>query len=90
MDIGATIHISNSLWELKNLRKPNEAKLIIKLWNGDKVHVEQIGAISLVLSSSHVLNLKDVVYVLSMRRNLILVVSLDHNGYYYNFGSGKL
>ena len=90
MDTGATIHVTNSLQGLKNLRKPSDAELIIRLGNGDRVQVEQIGAISLVLSSGHILNLKDVVFVPSMRRNLISVVALDCDGYFCNFGNGKL
>ena len=49
-----------------------------------------VRAISLVWSSDHVLFLKDVVYVPSMRRNLILVVALDHDGYFCNFENEKL
>ena len=62
----------------------------IRLRNRDRVQVDQIEAISLILSFGHVLNLKDVVYVPSMRRNLISVVALDHDGYFCHFGNGKL
>ena len=87
MDIEVTIHITN---RLKNLRKSSDAKLIIKLGNGDRVQVDQIGAILLVLSFGQVLNLKMVVYVPSMRKNLISVVALDHDRYFCHFGNKKL
>ena len=63
---------------------------MIKLGNGDRLQVAQIGAISLVLSSGHVLNLKDIVCVPFMRKNLILIITLDHDRYFCNFRSGKL
>ena len=75
---------------LKNLRKPSDTEMIIRLGNGDRVQVEQVGVVSLVLFSSQILKLKDIVYVPSMRRNLISVVALDHDGYFCNFGNGKL
>jgi len=45
---------------------------------------------SLNLPYGHVLLLKDVVYVPSMRRNLISVSVLDKYGYTFKFGNGKL
>ena len=39
LDTGATIHVTNSLQALRNLRKPSDGELIIRLGNGDKVEV---------------------------------------------------
>ena len=50
LDTSATIHVTNSLQALRNLRKPSDGELIIQLGNGDKVEVEHIRDISLELS----------------------------------------
>ena len=89
LDTGATIHVTNSLQALRNLRKPSDGELIIRLGNGDKVEVQHVGDISLGLSTGHTLELRNVVYVPSMRRNLISVTALDFDGYYCFFGNRK-
>ena len=53
------------------------------------MQVENIRVIALRLSSSHVLELRDTIYVFSMRMNLILVVTLDQCEYNCHFGNGK-
>jgi len=58
--------------------------------DGARAPVEDIRVVSLNLPSGHVLLLKDVVYVPSMRRNLISVSILDKCGYTFEFGNGKL
>ena len=58
--------------------------------DGARALFEDIGVVSLNLPSIHVLLLKDVVYVPSMRRNLILVSILDKCGYTFEFDNGKL
>ena len=70
---------------LRNLRKLSEGKLIIRLSNEDKVQVEQIGVISLYLSIGYCLKLKNVIFVLSVRRNLVSTTCLDQNGYFCYF-----
>ena len=45
--------------------------MIIWLGNGDRIKVQCIRDISLGLSIGHILELKNIVYVSSMRRNLI-------------------
>jgi len=58
--------------------------------DGARALVEDIGVVSLNLPSGHVLLLKDVVYVPSMRRNFISVSILDKCGYTFELGNGKL
>ena len=85
LDTGVTIHVTNSLQALRNLRKPSIGELIIQFGNNDKVEVEHIGDISLGLSTRHTLELKNVVYVPSIWRNLISIAALDFDRYSYSF-----
>ena len=57
IDSASTIHITNFLKDLRNLRKPEGAKQSV--FSGDKMqsHVESIGTCNLVLSSSFILEL---------------------------------
>ena len=73
-----------------SLRKPSDVESKIIMGDGARALVEDIGVVSLNLPSGHVLLLKDVVYVPSMRRNLISVSILDKCGYTFEFGNGKL
>ena len=59
----------------------------MSLDNGDKVQVEQIEVISLYLSNGHILELKNVIFVSSMKRNLISIVCLDQDWYFCYFGN---
>ena len=90
LDIGVTIHVTNSLQALRNLRKPSDGELIIRLGNGDKIELDHKRDISVGLSTRHSLELKNIVYVPFMRRNLISIAALDFDGYSYSFGNRKL
>jgi len=90
LDSGATIHVVNSLQGFASLRKPSDAEAKVIVGDGARVPVLEIGVNSLFLPSGHTLILKDAVYVLSMRRNLIYVSALDKFGYTFNSGNGKL
>jgi len=57
----------------------------IKVANG----VEAIGDLSLELDDGFRLQLSDILYVPSLRRNLISVSRLDDDGYDCHFGNGK-
>ncbi|KAG6706991.1 hypothetical protein I3842_06G009900 [Carya illinoinensis] len=57
LDTGATIHITNSLQELRNRRRPIDTELVVNMDNGVKVKVEHIGTVRLILASKHVLEL---------------------------------
>ena len=58
----------------KTLRKGERS---LKVADGKEAEVESIGSISLVLDSGFLLRLNNVVYVPSIRRNLISVSLLD-------------
>lgn len=72
-----------------SLRKPSKAESIVIVGDGARVVIEEIRVVSLDLPSKHTLLLKDVVYVPSMRRNLISLLALDSYGYTFIIGNGK-
>ena len=88
LDTGATIHVTNSLQELKTRRRPSDGELSIVVGNGVNVGVENIGTVSLKCGFD--LTLSDVVYVQSMRRNLISVSVLDKCGFTFVFGNNEV
>ena len=66
IDSGSTIHVSNTLQGMENLRKPMGSEHFI--YSGSKMssRVEAIGTCSLVLSSGFVLHLENIFYVPSL------------------------
>ena len=57
--------------------------------NGEKALVEFIGVINLPLASGGALVLDDIVYVPSLRRNLISVSKLDSSGFVFHFANTR-
>jgi hypothetical protein len=57
--------------------------------NGVQANVEAIGDLSLELNNGFVLSFKEVLYLPSLRRNLISVSKLDDDGIDCHFGDGK-
>jgi hypothetical protein len=86
IDSGATIHIVNSLQGLSMRRTLSRGKRTIRVTNGEKAKVEAIGELPLKISNDFTLYLYDVLYVPSMRRNLIFVSCLDDDGFDCLFG----
>ncbi|KAL5831966.1 hypothetical protein ACOSQ4_017320 [Xanthoceras sorbifolium] len=82
---GSTIHISNSLQGLQNLRKPVGSEQSILSGNKMGSHVKAIGTCYLTLSSDFVLELEKTFYVPSFSRKLISVSRLVPFGYSFNF-----
>ncbi|KAL4342439.1 hypothetical protein GQ457_08G014610 [Hibiscus cannabinus] len=87
IDSGSTIHVSNSLQGLKNLREPVGAERHIYSGNKMQSHVKAIGTCELVLSSGFVLILKKTFYIPSFSRNLISVSRLVPLGYCFNLSN---
>ncbi|GAV90193.1 UBN2_2 domain-containing protein [Cephalotus follicularis] len=77
VDTGCTVHITNSLQGFVTMRKLLKGEWNLKVANGVEAEVEDVGTLRLVLKSGFILLLYDVVYVPSMRRNLIFVFRLD-------------
>ena len=57
--------------------------------NGVEAKVKAIGDLSLELFDGFLLKLSDVLFVPSLRRNLISVSRLDDDGYDCHFDNGK-
>ena len=57
--------------------------------NRVQAEIEAIGELSLELNDGFVLKLSDVLYVPSLRRNLISVSHLDDDGYDFYFDNGQ-
>ena len=66
-----------------------EEKEKIKVANGVEAEAEGIGDLSLELDDGFVLQVSYVLYVPSLRRNLISVLRLYDDGYDCHFGNGK-
>ena len=66
-----------------------EEKKRIEVANGVEVEAEAIEDLSIELVDGFVLKLSDVLYVPSLRRNLISVSCLDDDGYDCHFGNNK-
>jgi hypothetical protein len=81
IDLGATIHIVNSLQGLSTRKTLARGERTIRVANGEEAKVEAIGEIPLEISNSFTLYLHDILYVPSMRRNLISVSRLDDDGF---------
>jgi hypothetical protein len=81
IDSGATIHVINSLQGLSMRRTQPRGERIIRVANGEEAKVEAIGELPLEISGDFTVYLHDVLYVPSMRKNLISVSCLDHDGF---------
>jgi hypothetical protein len=80
IDSGATIHVVHFLQGLSMRRTLPRGERTIRDVNGEEAEVEAIGELTLEISNSFTLYLHDVLYVPSMRRNLIFVSCLDDDG----------
>ena len=76
IDSGSTIHVSNTLQGIQNLRKPVGSEQCI--YSGSKMssRVEAIGTCNLVLNSGFILELEKTFYVPNFFRNLISISRL--------------
>src|SRR3989337_3342068 len=87
IDSGATIHISNSLQGFRMRRTLKRGEITIRVANGVEADAEALGDFTLTLHTSFKLLLHDVLYVPSMKRNLVSVSCLDDDGYVCHFGN---
>ncbi|KAL0403765.1 UNVERIFIED_CONTAM: putative mitochondrial protein [Sesamum radiatum] len=86
IDSGSTIHVTNSLQGLENLRKPVESECYIYSGNKMGSRVKAIGTCRLVLNNGFVLVLKKTFYIPNFSRNLISISRLVPYGYSFKFG----
>jgi hypothetical protein len=87
IDSGATIHVMNFLQGLSMRRTLPKGERRIRVANGEEAKVEAIGELPLEISNNFTLYLHDILYMSSMRRNLISIPSLDDDGFDYLFGN---
>ena len=85
IDSGSTIHVSNTLQSMRNLRKPVGSEQYIHSRGRSSSHVEAIGTCSLKLLSGFVLQLENTFYVPSFSRNLFSILALIPIGISCNF-----
>jgi len=85
IDSGSTIHVSNTLQGMENLRRPVGSEQHIYSRGKMSSHVESIGTCNLVLSSGFILRSEKTFYVPSFSKNLISVSRLALLGFSFNF-----
>ncbi|KAK2420702.1 putative mitochondrial protein [Trifolium repens] len=85
IDSGSTIHITNSLHGMQDLRKPVGSEKTVLSGSRMGSHVEAIGTCILILDNGFVLKLERTFYVPSFSRSLISVSRLVPFGYSFHF-----
>ena len=73
---------------LRDIINPRKGVKEIRAANGVEVDKEAIGQLPLELNNSFTISLRNVFYIPSMKRNLILVLVLDDDGFDCHFGNG--
>jgi hypothetical protein len=81
IDSGATIHIVNSLQRLSMRRTLPRGERTIRVTNGDEAEIEAIRELPLEISNGFTLYLHGVLYMPSMRSNLISLSCLGDDGF---------
>ena len=89
INLGATIYVVNSLQGFHTSRTLQRGERRNKVANGVEAEVEVIGDLSLKLDDGFRLQLSDILYVPSLRRNLISVSRLYDDGYDCHFVNSK-
>ena len=92
LDSGVTIHACNSMQVVISRRSPTSWEQYVYIGDGTGVQVGFLGLVRLQLSTINFLELWDVAYIPSIKRNLILVPILDRLGYsfFFFFLTGKV
>ncbi|CAL8167240.1 unnamed protein product [Prunus armeniaca] len=85
LDSGATVYVANSLHGFKTKRLPSKAEMKVFVGNRERVKVEYIGLAKIELKSGFILELVDVVYIPSMKRNLISIRKLVKSNLQFEF-----
>jgi hypothetical protein len=88
IDSSATMHVTNLSQRLLGARTTGRERTL-QVADGREVKVEAVGTLPLLLHGGFTLNLNNVLYVPSLRRNLISVASLEDDGYECLFENNK-
>ena len=89
IDSGATVHVANSLQGFRTRRMLVKGTRSVRVANRKEAAVKAIGSLSLELDNGFVLLLRDVLFVPSLKRNLISVSRLDDDKIHCHFGDHK-
>ena len=73
LDSGVTIHACNSMQAVISRRNPTSLEQYIYMGDGTRVQIYILGVVRLQLSIENILELRDVAYIPSIRRNLISI-----------------
>ena len=90
LDSGANIHVCNSMQVVISRRSPTSLEQYVYMGDNTRIQNYFLGVIRLQLSVGNSLELQDVAYMPSIRRNLISIPNLDRVGYSFLFGSRKV
>ena len=90
LDSGNIIHACNYMQAVISKRSPTSLEQYVYMGDSTKVQVDLLGVVRLQLSAGNFLELQDVKYISSIRRNLISTPILDRLGYSFLFGTGKV
>ena len=90
LNSGATIHTCNSTQTVISRRSPTSLEQYVYMGGCTKVKVDFLGVVRLQLNIGIFLELQEVTYIPSIRRNLTLVLILDRLGYSFLFGTEKV
>jgi hypothetical protein len=82
------VHVTNSSQGLLGTRSIGRERSL-QVADGREAKVEAVGTLPLLLHGGFTWNLNNVLYVSSLRRNLIPVASLEDDGYECLFGNNK-
>ena len=85
LDSGATIHACNSMQTMISIRGPTSLEQYVFMGDGTRVQVDFLEVVRLQLSTRNFLELQNVAYISSIKRNLISVSIFDRLGYSYLF-----
>jgi hypothetical protein len=90
LDSGTNQHISASLQGCTSYRQPNQDERNLYMGLGGLAEVKWIATFRLILGTSFILELNNVLVVPFFRRNLISVPILDLEGYVFSYGNKKM
>lgn len=89
VDIVATAHISVIMKDCLHYPKPIDVESYVFMGDESKTRVEVVGVFRIQLCTTLYLELEEIFIVLSFRKNLISIFSLNLFGYIGSFGNGN-
>ena len=87
IDFGSTNHICNTLQGFRSIRQCRNGEIKLTLASNATISAVAIRVVVLECKNNRILVLRDVLYVLNSRRNLISVSKLINNGFTVSFSN---